>query len=215
VTVQFPGKIATVVRVSLAPPCVVMEEVPEKEIAHLTWPDFPEAQKMWGLGLTTKGGNTKQDDTRPASEVAALLGEHLSGGYLTVIGGHFAMFSVMTSEYVQLCGSTRKELGRILFRHGRVVHEKVRPSYFVTGEDEPVKTRPLPRPYGCETCWVGKDGSALLDIREFCRFMERHAGIIGDPYAWTSVKRPVQGPFRLMLNDNQETVRMITLGEDA
>jgi hypothetical protein len=185
-----------VVRASLAPPCVVLEELEEMtnpSSATLTWPDFPEMQgrgpmgPVHLMGVDLKGELLLWKEEVPADTVRALLqGRSQGTGYLTIMRGSYALYDVMTDDYVWLDSVTKPlDLTGPRIQRGHQTLERVQKSWFVAPtEGGPVKTKPLPRPYGYEQCWLGANGQALFDVRALSSFLNNHIGTIGDPYAW-------------------------------
>lgn len=196
--VRFPGKVAQVARVSLAPPAVTLEEIEDTNTPWLTWPNYPELKKdhpfgpLRFMGLDRVGSPFLWANEVPKVELAELMQRQFpQEGYLTVIGGHFAMFNVMTNDYVTLADSLKHRTtdGQLWVRPGHRPQAKLKAQFLM----DPYQTgsateqKPLPRPYEFDTCWVGANGNALFDIRQLCAYFEKNLGIIGDPFAWQSV----------------------------
>jgi hypothetical protein len=223
-TFKFPERLVRVVRTSVAPPSVALEDLKQpEEKAHLTWPDFPELEEYKVQGLDSKGDPLIWDEECSSEKMTELLRSRSpGGGYLTVIGGQFAIFDPMTSNYVALCSSSREcPPRRVITRTGQRQHERFQASYFVDpAKTSPLKTRPMPRPYAWKTCWVSPNGQALFDIRELCRFLNENAGAIGDPYAWKlEEKKPdpvlnIFGPMGMVPNQHEPKTFLI-LGEET
>lgn len=200
-TFRFPDKLVLVVRTSVAPPSVALEELESDGPGDLTWPGFPEMKERPGssvMGLDMKGTELLQGDECSPEKLTALLRDRFGrDGYLTVIGGQFALFDVMTSEYVALCSSSKEcPPKRVITRMGRRQHERLQVSNLVNPyatDTNPIKSKPLPRPYAFDTCWVGESGQALFGLSALCRFLDENAGMVGDPYAWKTEEEHASG----------------------
>jgi hypothetical protein len=227
VTIRFPGRLARVVRACVSPPCVVLEELEEHtnpQVANLTWPDFPEMQtgKPMGplrlMGLDPQGELLLWKEEVPASDVRFLLQQRSSGGgYLTIMRGSFALYDVTTDDYVWLGSVTRPlDLDKPRVNQGHQTLERHSKSWYVdpSRAEGPVKTKPLPRPYALETCWLGANGQALFDVRALISLLNNQAGVIGDPYAWKTEAPPPRGGIHSMPVQDP-TRRLLTIGEDT
>jgi hypothetical protein len=225
VTIRFPGKLTRVVRASLAPPCVVLEELEEMtnpSVATLTWPDFPEMQTGRPLGpldlmgVDPKGELLLWKEEVSAAEVTAVLRGHEMGlGYLTIMQGSFALYDVMTDDYVWLDSVLHPRNFPVRVNHGHQTLERTQRSWFVDPSKGPgpLKTKPLPRPYELQQCWLGANGQALFDVRVLIALLNNHAGLIGDPYAWRTKTEP-QGIHTMPVQQDTST-RFLVVGEES
>jgi len=238
VTIRFPGKLTRVVRACVSPPCVVLEELEEATIpavANLTWPDFPEMQTgrplgpLHLMGVDPKGELLLWKEEVPAAEVEAVLRDawrrglcdpHLpevGNGYLTIVRGYHALYDVMSDHYIWLAleGPLHPLDGRPPKVHpGHQTLERMQKSWYVDPSKSagPIKTKPLPRPYAFEHCWLGASGQALFDVRALIAFLNNHTGMIGDPYAWKTKAEP-QGIHTMPVQDT--STRYLVVGEES
>ncbi len=226
------------VRVCTSPPSAVLEELEPNPAGmttpHLTWPDFPEIEKdtphgpLRLMGLEPNASLVLRDDERTAAELFEMLRDawvrgwaddllpEVSTGYLTVIASRFCLYDPLSDNYLLLVTSSKSS--RPEYARQQRIMEKFQPDYFVDPHGqtpEPVKRQSLPRPYPFDTCWVGKSGQVLFDVRAFCQFLKKHEGAIADPYAWEDkVTDPHYQPYRSSVIEGRRA-RVLTLGEDT
>jgi hypothetical protein len=209
---------------------VTLEELEETTptTANLTWPDFPEMRtgKPLGplslMGLDTTGEVLLWKEEVSADKVRSLLASTGATGYLTIVQDCLALYDVMTDDYVWLDSVTRPlDLHQPRIQRGHQVLERVRHFWFVDPSKPggPVKTKPLPRPYVYETCWLNANGRPLFDVRALISFVHGHIGAIGDPYAWQTESEanalpPGIWPATMPRTDGMH-VRRLTIKEDT
>jgi hypothetical protein len=203
---------------------VTLEEIEEHTnpvAATLTWPDFPEMQgkgpmgPLHLMGVDPKGELLLWKEEHSAKQVIEIMHNawrpDTSPGYLTVINGRHALYDVVSDHYVYL-GSTLR--GGPTLHPGILALETVQRSWFVdpSRSEGPITTKPLPRPYAHSHCWIGANGQALFDVRTLVSFLNNHAGVIGDPYAWKARGQP-QGLHTMPVQDT--STRYLVVGEES
>jgi hypothetical protein len=224
-TIRFPGRLARVVRACVSPPCVVLQELEEHtnpQAATLTWPGFPEMNgrgpigPLRLMGVNSDGVEIFWKEEVPAADIRQLLQGQMQGtGYLTIVRECLALYDVMTDDYVWLDSVTRPpDLDKPKINRGHQTLERTSKSWYVNPSQSagPVTSKPLPRPYMHDTCWLSASGRPLFDVRLLIAFLNNHAGVIGDPYAWETKDQP-QGIRTMPVQDT--TTRHLVVGEDT
>ena len=207
--VKFPGKMLAVARVKLVPLSITLEEVPRQDYTPwLTYPDFPELDKVSGVHGTLRhqGVDAKADtwgikNELSVEEVTSVLRRALPDGYPTIMVGRPAVYDIMQARYAALESWSPLKI----ISHDRTFATgRISKTWFVNPWDEaptPLKDKCLPRPYSMPTYWIGFSGQALLGMTGMAGLLDKYAGVIGDPYAWTTPEGA--------------TLRQVTIGEDA